>query len=107
MKKLTAYRRNKIREKMVDISADFLPLSSHNKSAITFSKIFKQSNVSKYLKGDTKKQQLRAAWEFIIKMHPRLPTILFRKIIPAELATEVQKKSIEKKSNGSIHKVFR
>ncbi len=97
MKKITADKKDKIRI-LVDVLYNFLPLSSHNKKAITFFSIFKESDVVKYLTGDNKKQQLIKAWEMIIKKHPRLPNILLRKIVPAAINYRKYKRDPLKKS---------
>jgi uncharacterized protein (TIGR02391 family) len=79
-KKITAGVKTQIFE-LCNLLYNFLPLSSYNKNAITFKKIFTESKVHKYLIGNNKKQQLQGVWENVFRYHPKLPFTLIRKII--------------------------
>jgi len=82
-RRLTTDRRTKIHE-LVDLMADFLPLSAHSDRSTTFLKIFSESNVQSYIKQKLpKKKAMTAAWEKIYRRHPKLPFTLIRKIVPA------------------------
>jgi uncharacterized protein (TIGR02391 family) len=82
--RITADKKAKINE-LVEIVHSFLPLSSRSKSAITFTTIFKESKVDRYLNMDNKKQALQNGFENVFRYHPKLPKKLFRKIVPAAI----------------------
>lgn len=72
--------------KLVDVLYDFLPLSSYSKNTITFTTIFAESSVERYLGGEqNKRSALEKAWTNVYRYHERLPKILIRKIVPASI----------------------
>jgi uncharacterized protein (TIGR02391 family) len=82
--RITADKRAKINA-LVEIVHLFLPLSSRSKSAITFTTIFKESKVDKYLNMENKRQALQNGFENVFRYHPKLPKKLIRKIVPAAI----------------------
>lgn len=89
-RRLTAARREAL-NRLADILYDFLPLTSRFPNIVTFSSIFRESGIERYLgdpskKDVPKKQALLKGWTEVYKKHPRLPFTLIRKIIPAAIA---------------------
>lgn len=85
VRKITAATRAKIGQ-LVELLAEFLPLSAPHKNAVTFERIFAESEVDQYLpKAGSKKQKLQKAWEEILRRHAKLPYGLIRKIVPAAI----------------------
>lgn len=82
VRKVTTAKKLAIQD-LVEITKDFLPLSTYRGKGITFQSIFKESKVDKYLQGNSKVKKLQNAWENIYRYKTRLPTMLIRKIIPA------------------------
>ncbi len=72
VRQITAARRELIRQ-LVDITCDFLPLTSRSKNTVTFYSIFAESSVAHYLEGEVKKQSLQGAWVKVFRQHPKLP----------------------------------
>lgn len=80
--RITADVRTRINA-LVTLIGPFLPLNHPNKHAVTFTTIFRESNVDEFLIGPTKSQALQHGFENIFRYHPRLPYTLIRKIVPA------------------------
>lgn len=70
---------------LIEIVHTFLPLSSRSKTAVTFTSIFKESKVERYLNIENKKQALQNGFENVFRYHPKLPYTLIRKIVPAAI----------------------
>lgn len=85
VRRITAGTKDQIR-RLVDVLYHFLPLSARGKDAVTFRSIFAESGREEWLEGHpSKRRALQAAWENVIRYHPRLPYRLIRKIVPAAI----------------------
>lgn len=88
-RKVVRQVRTKEREcinRLADILKNFLPLTTHLKNAISFTSIFRQSGIDRYLKGPSnKKLALQQGWLRVYKYHSRVPYTLIRRIIPAAI----------------------
>lgn len=84
MRRITTDVREKI-QALCRVLGDFLPLTSRSKSAVTFKSIFAGRRIAGYLEGDIKQKALSKGWEKIIRLHPRLPYLLIRDIVPASI----------------------
>jgi uncharacterized protein (TIGR02391 family) len=96
-RKITTDVRDRIRS-LAEVLADFLPLTSPSRHTITFTTIFAESKVSKHLADIPKKKALQQALEQIFRHHPRLPSLLIRKIIPAAVSYRRYKRRPLKKA---------
>lgn len=96
-RRITADTKSKI-SNLVDVLHNFLPLSARSKNTVTFTSIFKESNISKYLDGyEVKRKALQNGWENVFRYHPRLPFSLINKIVPAAIEYRRAKRNPLKK----------
>lgn len=68
-------------QRLVELTSDFLPISTYKGKGITYTSIFEESNIGDYLVGEHKAQQLQSGWENLLRYHDRLPKTIVRKII--------------------------
>ncbi len=70
--------------RLADILSGFLPFSARGNSTVTFTSIFEESSVRRYLTGpENKKQALQKGFKLVYRHHKSLPRIIIRKVIPA------------------------
>jgi len=85
IRRITLEKRERINA-LAGILYHLLPLNSRAKSAITFTSIFNESHISKYLEGpDNKLQSLQQGFTKLYRYHKTLPKIIIRKILPAAI----------------------
>lgn len=85
IRRLTTARKVAV-NRLVDILYEYLPLTSHSTSAVTFATIFAESALAGYLREDVnKRQNLMNVLTKVYRYYPRLPKVLIRKIVPAAI----------------------
>lgn len=85
IRRITAARKVAL-NRLADILYEFLPLTAHSPSAVTFKTIFAESSLLQYFNQDApKRQNLANVFTNVYRYHPKLPKALIRKIVPAAI----------------------
>jgi len=80
-RRLTSNRKIQI-NRLVEIIESFLPFSTwKGSSSNTFKSVFAESNVDKYLKGNSKRERLINGFSTLYQQHQQLPYKILRKVI--------------------------
>ena len=83
-RRITAPVRERL-DRLAEVLADFLPMTSSSSNTTTFRTIFAESRVEHYLDVDArnKTQQLQKGLVELYRRHEKLPFTVVRKIVPA------------------------